>query len=265
MSKIYMESISYDQENIDKSKVKPSNNLFKSHRKTTSALVRNADATLFDITNSPLSNKSSNNKSSDTPTIVNINSTPIKQQSSTQSTNSTPLKTSSILDNTSLSPKSSRYTIAATPTKPNSSTTTPTNMMTLTQSQPTPSPNVVAPKSFFSTPVKGAEKKLKKKQLEKEYQMLQDKIKIMERIRTDNDSDIERMKISLIDTLTDNDRLQRRVAEMEEIIESMKKEMNKGSYESWKGYCSLQDSPPGVSTRYSKKRAMSSNIANNQL
>eukprot|EP01132_Coremiostelium_polycephalum_P002716 gene2716-3371_t len=163
------------------------------------------------------------------------------------------------------SPKSSRYTIAATPTKINSgsSTTTPTNMMTLTQSQPSPAiangaNKESSGKSFFTTPIK-TPGKLKKKQMEKEIQMLQDKIRIMERIRNDNDTDVERMKVTLIDTLSDNDRLQKKVTELEETITSLKKELDKGSYESWKGYCSLQDSPPGISTRYSKKRALGAN------
>ncbi|EGG19549.1 hypothetical protein DFA_00127 [Cavenderia fasciculata] len=154
------------------------------------------------------------------------------------------------------SPKSSRYTIAATPTKIGSSNAT-SNMMSVAQ----PQPSTPVAKGFFTTPNKAnGEKKLKKRQLEKEFQMLQDKYKIMEKIRGDNDSDIERMKITLIETMTENDRLQKRVGQLEQTIEEMKSELDKGSYEAWKGYCSLQDSPPGVSSRYTKKRAISHNI-----
>ncbi|EFA76502.1 hypothetical protein PPL_10270 [Heterostelium album PN500] len=173
------------------------------------------------------------------------------------------------------SPKSSRYTIAATPTKPSSNGASP-SMMTITQfPSSTTSPMMQSQsakavessslaKSFF-TPTKGGEKKMKKKQLEKEYQMLQDKVKIMEKLRNETDSDAERMKISLIDALTENDRLSKRINELEDLVDSMKSELNKGSYEAWKGYCSLQDSPPGVSTRYSKKRALNSNLNTNNL
>ncbi|KAM9978155.1 hypothetical protein ACTFIY_011927 [Dictyostelium cf. discoideum] len=175
----------------------------------------------------------------------------------------------------SQSPKSSRYTISHTPTKreliTSASTTSPT-MMTLThtqqqqqqqqQQQPPPSPSPVvsaasAAKNFF-TPTKPS--KLKKKQMEKEMELLKDKIRIMEKVRIDNDSDTDKMRMALIEALSENDKLQNKVADLESTIASMKKELDKGSYEAWKGYCSLQDSPPGNSSRYSKKRALGSAI-----
>ncbi|KAF2073238.1 hypothetical protein CYY_005435 [Polysphondylium violaceum] len=267
-NKIYMESISYDQENYEKSKKIASAKA--SHRKTTSALVKNVDATLFDITNnsppktpkasvkftsSSLSPTSSSRQLSSSPNTP-AKSTPLKTNSNSTSNNNN--NQFNILDNTSLSPKSSRYTIAHTPTKigsNSSNNSTPTNMMTLTQSQP--SPVVSAAKSFF-TPTKPT--KLKKKQMEKELEMLKDKIRIMEKIRIENDSDVERMKSTLIETLSENDRLSQKVTQLEGTITNLQKELDKGSYDSWKGYCALQDSPPGVSTRYSKKRALSSNV-----
>ncbi|EFA76503.1 hypothetical protein PPL_10271 [Heterostelium album PN500] len=102
-SKIQMESISYldcQQENdkYNKSKNTPSNP-FKSHRKTTSALVRNADLALNDITNSPpqsSSNKDSSNKSSQNSNIQSI--TPIKSTTTTTSISSTPVKNSLVID-----------------------------------------------------------------------------------------------------------------------------------------------------------------------
>ncbi|KAN0048039.1 hypothetical protein ACTA71_002430 [Dictyostelium dimigraforme] len=173
----------------------------------------------------------------------------------------------------SQSPKSSRYTISHTPTKrellTSTSTTSPT-MMTLThtqqqqqqQQQPPPSPSPVvsaasAAKNFF-TPTKP--NKLKKKQMEKEMELLKDKIRVMEKVRIDNDGDTDKMRMALIEALSENDKLQNKVADLEATIASMKKELDRGSYEAWKGYCSLQDSPPGNSSRYSKKRALGSAI-----
>ncbi|KAK5580767.1 hypothetical protein RB653_000791 [Dictyostelium firmibasis] len=92
-SKIYLESISYDQ-NEEKPKFK-SNTPYKSHRKTTSALVRNADAALYDITNSP-------------PQSTSKYSTPLSPQTpklsspkQSVSTKSTPLKSTNTSNNTS--------------------------------------------------------------------------------------------------------------------------------------------------------------------
>ncbi|EGG19548.1 hypothetical protein DFA_00126 [Cavenderia fasciculata] len=110
-NKIVLESISYldCQENIGAdNKVKSSKisakDLKASHRKTTSALVRNADALFGDITNSPPSTPKNNTKSA-----INNPSTP----STTPLFTSTPLKSkvvnndnapihSSLLDGTSL-------------------------------------------------------------------------------------------------------------------------------------------------------------------
>ncbi|KYQ92521.1 hypothetical protein DLAC_06510 [Tieghemostelium lacteum] len=253
-SKLYLESISYDQ---DENKLKQLK-YTKPHRKTTTAvLLRNAEATLNDITNSDNHNHTSskescNNISSSSTTIQLNKSTPVK------STNSNNPQQINILDNTSLSPKSSRYTIGSTPTKLPSNTTHNPNMMTLTQSQPTPSPVISVAKSLF-TPTKNM--KSKKKVMEKEIEMLKEKISIMERIGTDRDSDSAKLKMTLIETMTENDVLQKKVSDLEETIKCLKKELDKGSYESWKGYCSLQDSPPGVSTRYTKKRALGSNVS----
>ncbi|KAN0041737.1 hypothetical protein ACTFIV_004283 [Dictyostelium citrinum] len=106
-SKIYLESISYDQ-NDDKSKFK-SNTPYKAHRKTTSALVRNADAALYDITNSPpqSTSKYSTPLSPQTPKIsspkqsVSTKSTPLKSNSNTNN-NSNTSNHISFLDGTSL-------------------------------------------------------------------------------------------------------------------------------------------------------------------
>ncbi|GAM20887.1 hypothetical protein SAMD00019534_040620 [Acytostelium subglobosum LB1] len=242
-----MDSLSYlDYQENDKFKSKSTTSNLKSHRKTTSALLKNAEAALTPI-------KSTSAFTSST--------TPIKSFATTDNVN-----TNSATKVTTLSPKSSRYTIAFTPTKTTTYTAGPATSTMLSvssyqQSTASPmAPQATSGKSFFSTPIKG-DKKLKKKQLEKEYQLMQDKMRIMEKIRVDNDSDIERMKVSLIDTLTDNDRLQRRVSELEEMIEAMKSELGKGSYNAWKGYCSLQDSPPGVSTRNNKKRTINASIS----
>ncbi|GAM27957.1 hypothetical protein SAMD00019534_111330 [Acytostelium subglobosum LB1] len=223
------------------SETKPSkylNNLFKSHRKTTTALAmkeseHNISSPLSDITNSP----------------------PEKSTPALKSTTTTPIKS---FDLSQPSPKTNRYTISmSTPTRPMNGVDSP-NLM---------SPPMANGKSMFSNSAskqpqqqpqsqQQEQKKMKKRQLEKECQLMQSKIDIMEKIRNDNDSDIDRMKRTLLDTLTENDHLQRRVAQLEATVESMKSELNGISYDAWKSFCSVQDSPPGISTRYSKKRAI---------
>ncbi|KAM9955974.1 hypothetical protein ACTFIW_002186 [Dictyostelium discoideum] len=114
-SKIYLESISYDQ-NDDKSKFK-SNTPYKAHRKTTSALVRNADAALYDITNSPpqSTSKYSSPLSPQTPKLssprqsVSTKSTPLKSNNNNNSNNNNSSNHISFLDGTSLVSKNSTH------------------------------------------------------------------------------------------------------------------------------------------------------------